>query len=107
MSEGVRVFEALSSPVRREILRMLKDGEISAGELAGHFDMTGPSVSRHLAILKAADLIAERRAGNRIYYRLEAELLALVVGDFLSSVCPTQVAARWRRTRARASEAEE
>ena len=92
-----RVFEALASPARREILQLLKDGERSAGDIAAQFDMTAPSVSRHLALLRSAELIAERRAGNRIYYRLESERLALVVGDFLSSVCPTQAVQRRRR----------
>jgi DNA-binding transcriptional ArsR family regulator len=92
-----RIFEALASPARREILQLLKDGERSAGDIAAQFDMTAPSVSRHLALLRAAELIVERRAGNRIYYRLESERLALVLGDFLSSVCPTQVVQRRRR----------
>jgi len=100
MTHPERVFEALASPARREILRLLKDGEMSAGDIAGRFDMAAPSVSRHLSLLKAADLIVERRAGNRIYYRLESERLALVLGDFLSAVCPTQVVQRRRRASA-------
>jgi DNA-binding transcriptional ArsR family regulator len=101
MAQAERVFEALASPTRREILRLLKDGELAAGDIAGHFDMAAPSVSRHLSVLKAADLIVERRAGNRIFYRLQAERLAHVVGDFLSTVCPTQAAGRQRRARTR------
>jgi len=91
-----RIFKALASPVRREILQYLKAGELAAGDIAARFDMAAPSVSRHLAILRAADLITERRDGNRILYRLEAEALALALNDFLSAVCPTQVLSRRR-----------
>lgn len=91
-----RVFRALADPTRRQILQDLKDGELAAGEIASRFSISGPSISRHLSILKAADLISERRVGNRIYYRLEAEGIAGVLGDFLSKVCPTQVLYRRR-----------
>jgi len=94
MKHTERIFQALASPVRREILRYLKAGELSAGDIASRFDMTAPSISRHLAILKAADLVDERRDGNRVIYRLEPDRLALVLGDFLSAVCPTQVLRR-------------
>ena len=63
-------FKALSDPVRREILELLKDGALSAGEIAGYFDMTQATVSYHLKILKKADLISETRKKNFIYYEL-------------------------------------
>jgi DNA-binding transcriptional ArsR family regulator len=97
-----RVFRALADPTRRQILQDLKEGELPAGEIASRFSISGPSISRHLSILKAADLIAERRVGNKIYYRLEAEGIAAVLGDFLSDVCPAQILHR-RRARERAS----
>jgi DNA-binding transcriptional ArsR family regulator len=96
MKHTERVFKALASPVRREILQHLKAGELAAGDIAARFDMAAPSVSRHLAILRAADLITERRDGSRILYRLEAEALALALNDFLSAVCPTQILSRRR-----------
>src|SRR5579871_1771228 len=99
MKTTSRIFKALADPTRRQILQDLKDGELSAGDIGSRFDISGPSISRHLAILKAADLIAERRAGNRILYRLEPETIASVVGDFLSAVCPTQIAHRRRQLR--------
>ncbi len=99
---SAQVFKALADPTRRQILQELKDGELAAGTIAGRFDMSAPSVSRHLSILKAADLITERRDGNRILYRLEPERLAMSLGDFLSAVCPTQMSHR-KRTRARRS----
>ena len=98
MKRASKTFRALADPTRRQILQDLKAGELAAGEIAGRFAISGPSISRHLSILKAADLISERRVGNRILYHLEAEGLASVLGDFLSKVCPTQVLHR-RRTK--------
>lgn len=89
-----RVFRALADPTRRQILQELKAGEMAAGEIGSHFTISGPSISRHLSILKSADLVSERREGNRILYRLEPEEIASAVGDFLSAVCPTQVLRR-------------
>jgi DNA-binding transcriptional ArsR family regulator len=92
-------FRALADPTRRQILQELKRGELSAGEIGACFTISGPSISRHLSILKNADLITERREGNRIFYRLEPEQIALTVGDFLSAVCPTQMVRRGRMRR--------
>ena len=63
-------FKALSVPVRRVILVLLKNGRLSAGEIAGHFDMTQATVSYHLKILKKADLVRETREKNFIFYEL-------------------------------------
>ncbi len=63
-------FKALSDPVRREILVMLKDGKMSAGDIGNHFDMTGATISYHLSQLKKAGLIFEKRQKNFIYYEL-------------------------------------
>ena len=68
-------FKALSHPVRREILNLLKHGRLSAGEIAGQFEMTGATISHHLSILKKADLITETREKNYIYYDLNASVL--------------------------------
>jgi DNA-binding transcriptional ArsR family regulator len=68
-------FKALSHPVRREILNLLKAGRLSAGEIAGQFEMTGATISHHLSILKKADLITETREKNFIYYDLNASVL--------------------------------
>jgi DNA-binding transcriptional ArsR family regulator len=64
------VFKALADPTRREILRLLRRKEMSAGELAERFDMTKPTVSHHFAVLKDADLIVSRREGQQIIYSL-------------------------------------
>jgi len=90
MKAASRTFRALADPTRRQILQDLKSGELPAGEIAARFSISGPSISRHLSILKGADLVSERRVGNRILYRLEADRIASALADFLSTVCPTQ-----------------
>jgi len=67
-------FKALSDPVRREILILLKDGKKSAGEIGEKFDMTGATISYHLSILKKADLVNETKFKNFIYYELNASV---------------------------------
>ena len=93
------VFSALAHPTRRQILQDLKDGELAAGEIAGRFHASGPTISRHLAVLRQAGLVAERRDANRILYSLVGDRLALSVGDFLSTVCPEQIVLREVRKR--------
>jgi DNA-binding transcriptional ArsR family regulator len=69
------VLKALSDPTRREILRILSQGERTAGELAEPFDVTKPSMSHHFAVLKAADLIRSRREGQQIHYSLNTTVV--------------------------------
>lgn len=68
-------FKALSDPVRRDILQLLKSGRMSAGDIGSHFDMTGATVSYHLKILKKADLIWEKKEKNFIFYELNTSVL--------------------------------
>ena len=68
-------MRALSDPTRREILQMLKKGTMSAGDLGSHFDMSAAAISRHLAVLKEADLVRDKREGKFIYYTLNASVL--------------------------------
>ena len=68
-------LKALTDPIRREILNLLKNGPLSAGEIVDHFSVTGASISRHLSVLKEADLIRDRREGKFIYYELNASVL--------------------------------
>lgn len=91
------VFKALADPTRRQILQDLRPGELAAGEIAARFPISGPSISRHLSILKAAGLVTERREANRILYALVEDRLANCVGGFLSAVCPDQVVLRQQR----------
>ena len=68
-------MKALSDPIRREILNLLKQGRMSAGDIVEHFEVTGASISRHLSVLKEADLIRDNREGKFIYYELNASVL--------------------------------
>ena len=68
-------LRALSDPIRREILNLLKGGRMSAGDIVDHFEVTGASISRHLSVLKDADLIRDKREGKYIYYELNASVL--------------------------------
>ena len=74
MSIG-NTLKALSDPTRREILALLKKGRLSAGEIVEHFSVSGAAVSRHLSILKEAELIRDERDGKFIYYELNASVL--------------------------------
>ena len=68
-------LKALSDPIRREILNLLKAGPMSAGDISARFDVTGAAVSRHLSVLKEAELIRDKRDGKFIYYELNASVL--------------------------------
>ena len=68
-------FKALSDPVRREILQLLKSGRMPAGETGSHFDMTGATISYHLCILKKADLVWEAKEKNYVYYELNTSVV--------------------------------
>ena len=70
-----QTLRALADPVRREILNLLKAGRLSAGEITEHFDLTAAAISRHLSVLKEADLIRDERQGKFIYYELNASVL--------------------------------
>ena len=74
-----QTLKALADPIRREILNMLKNGKMSAGEIDAHFPVTDASVSRHLSVLKDADLIRDNREGKFIFYELNASVLEEVM----------------------------
>ena len=69
------VLKALDDPIRREILNMLKKGKMSAGEIANRFPVTAASISRHLSVLKDADLVRDTRDGKFIYYTINTSVL--------------------------------
>lgn len=75
-------FKALSDPARREILQLLKNGRMSAGEISQHFAMTAATVSYHLKVLKKADLIWEEKEKNFIYYDLNTSILEEIMAWF-------------------------
>jgi ArsR family transcriptional regulator, arsenate/arsenite/antimonite-responsive transcriptional repressor len=81
------IFRAIADPTRREILRLLRGGEMAAGALAEHFAMAKPSLSHHFAVLKQADLVRTRRDGQQILYALNTtvmEDLASLLWDLFS-----------------------
>ena len=97
----MEVFDAIAHPKRREILRLLADGELTAGAVASRFDVTQPAISQHLKVLKDAGLLSERRDGARRLYRVRPEGLE-DLHAFLADVLP----ARLERLK-RAAEAEQ
>lgn len=72
-------FKALSDPIRREILQLLKEGSMSAGDIGSNFEMTGATISYHLGILKKAGLVFETRYKNFIYYELNTSVVEEVM----------------------------
>ena len=79
-----KTFKALADPTRREILRMLTDKRLSAGDIAAAFDMTKPSVSHHLNILKNADLVSAERDGQNIIYSLNSSVVQEFMQEMMS-----------------------
>ena len=75
MPPSSNAFKALADPTRREVLRLLRRGEMTAGGLAERFDMTKPSMSHHFAVLKEADLLTSRREGQTIWYALNTTVV--------------------------------
>ena len=80
-----QTFKALSDPTRREILRLLRDGEMSAGDLSSHFSSTGATISHHLSILRDAGLILDEKRGKYIYYELNLSVLDEIL-EWISSL---------------------
>ena len=83
-----QVFEALSSSVRRKILAYLSSADLTAGEIADRFDISKPSISKHLALLEGAGLIASEKKGQYVHYRLVRDNLANTLNGFVQEVCP-------------------
>lgn len=76
-------FKALADPTWRRILELLRDGDLTAGELAEHFDISKPSLSHHLATLKSAGLVSDERRGQNIVYSLNTTVMQDLIGWFL------------------------
>ena len=83
-----RVFEALSSVVRRKILAYLAHAELTAGDIAGRFEISKPAVSQHLTVLEAAGLVRSEKRGQYVYYSLVPDSLVNTLNDFVQEVCP-------------------
>ncbi len=78
------IFKALSDPTRREILKLLRGGDMNAGEIASHFDMSKPSISHHLGLLKQARLVLDLRQGQNIVYSLNMTVFQEALGWMLA-----------------------
>ena len=104
MSNTNKVFEALASMPRRQILAYLQGGELSAGELSERFDFSKPAMSSHLRILEEAGLIARDKRGQFVYFRLVPEQLANTVLSWAFELCPVAGPMK-RESRARAKRA--
>lgn len=79
-------FKALSDPTRRKIIQLLKDRDLTAGEIAEQFNMTKPSISHHLNMLKQAQLVTDERQGQNIYYSLNTTVFEEVINWFFNIV---------------------
>ncbi|EOU1841475.1 winged helix-turn-helix transcriptional regulator [Clostridium perfringens] len=79
-----KVFKALSDETRREILKLLSKKDMSAGEISDHFNMSKPSISKHLEILRESELISSERKGQFIIYSINTSVIQKVLGNFLS-----------------------
>ncbi len=83
-----KVFEALSSSVRRRILAYLAGGGLTAGEIAERFDISKPSISKHLSLLEAAGLVRSEKKGQFVHYELVADNLVNTLNGYVQEVCP-------------------
>lgn len=83
-----RVFEALSSTVRRKILAYLAHTDLTAGEIAARFEISKPAVSQHLSVLEAAGLVTSEKKGQFVHYSLVRDSLVNTLNDYVQEVCP-------------------
>lgn len=83
-------FKALSDPTRRRILELLRDHDMTAGELAEHFDISKPSLSQHLATLRFAGLVTDERHGQNIIYSLNTTVMQDLIGWFMAFAAPRE-----------------
>ena len=83
-----RVFEALSSTVRRKILAYLAHTDLTAGEISSRFEISKPAVSQHLSVLEAAGLVTSEKRGQFVHYSLVRDSLVNTLNDFVQEVCP-------------------
>jgi len=101
-----KLFEALASTPRRKILAYLSEVDLTAGEIAARFDMTKPSISKHLQILENAGLVRGEKRGQFVHYSLVRENLVNTLNGFIQHVCPVSIplkkeSARVNQTRSR------
>ncbi len=83
-----KVFEALASSPRRQILAYLSEAELSTSELAERFGMSAPAISRHLSVLESAELVSSERRGQFVFYKLQADSLVNSLTGYALELCP-------------------
>lgn len=91
MSNQNNAFKALSDPTRRKILQLLKEKDLTAGEIAESFNISKPSISHHLNLLKQANLVIDERQGQNIYYSLNTTVFQELLGFFLNFIDKKEV----------------
>jgi len=96
-----KIFKALADGTRREILNLVREHDLSAGAIADHFNMTKPSISHHLRVLKEADLCVERRDGQHIIYSLNEGSVLEAWDGFLGKLCGDHAEKRQRQKESR------
>jgi ArsR family transcriptional regulator len=101
VSSSNQVFRALADETRRDILRLLRNGPLTSGEIADHFESSWPTISRHLAVLRAARLVLAERHGQAIQYQLNTSVFQDVVQYLIDWTRPTGAATRRIRRSAR------
>lgn len=94
-----RVFKALADPTRRRVLQLLREGPMSAGELAEQFDVSKPTMSAHFAVLAEADLVAAKKTGRTIHYHLKLSVIEDALLGFAQTVGLRTRASRRRTAR--------
>lgn len=92
----IDVFNALAHPVRREILKLLRDGAMNAGDIAEHFDLAKPTLSGHFTVLKTAGLVTTERRGTTILYRLNMNVMEEAVAALLSLTEKEEGEKKWK-----------
>ena len=97
MQSSNRAFRALADETRRDILRLLRDGPLTSGEIATRFDSSWPTVSRHLAVLRAGGLVVTERKGQAIYYELNTSVFQDLVQHLVACMKPVRRSAPIRR----------
>ncbi len=102
MTASNQVFRALADETRRDILRLLRNGPLTSGEIADHFTSTWPTISRHLAVLRTAGLVVTERHGQEIQYELNTSVFQDVVQHLIDWTRPSGAATRRIRRPARA-----
>jgi ArsR family transcriptional regulator len=99
MTAPTRAFRALADDTRRQILRLLRNGPLTSGEIAARFDSSWPTISRHLALLRDAGLVTTERRGQEIFYELNTSVFQDLVQHLIDWTRPSAAGSRSRRSR--------